>query len=161
MKIYILSIALQIMAVFVLFIEIFVPSLGVLTLGAITLFFYSLYLIYTNLSTTFGLVLTIIDITIIPLILIFGIKFLGNSPLSLKRRLFKNDGVVTQEKESERYINMKGIALTNLRPSGIAEINDQRLDVVTEAEYIDAGTNIVVTKTTGNRIIVKRERHSL
>ncbi|MCD6585707.1 MAG: nodulation protein NfeD [Desulfobacteraceae bacterium] len=50
----------------------------------------------------------------------------------------------------------KGVAKTFLRPSGKADINDDLFDVVTESEFIEKGTSIVVSAIKGNRIIVSR-----
>jgi membrane-bound serine protease (ClpP class) len=50
----------------------------------------------------------------------------------------------------------RGIALTLLRPAGKADINQDLFDVVTESEYIEQGTAIVVSAVKGNRIIVSR-----
>ncbi len=50
----------------------------------------------------------------------------------------------------------KGIALSHLRPAGIARIEKKRVDVVTRGEMIEKGQSIVVIKVQGNRIIVKK-----
>ncbi len=50
----------------------------------------------------------------------------------------------------------KGVAKSYLRPSGKADINDDLFDVVTESEFIEKGTSIVVSAIKGNRIIVSR-----
>jgi membrane-bound serine protease (ClpP class) len=50
----------------------------------------------------------------------------------------------------------KGVARSYLRPSGKADINDDLFDVVTESEFIEKGTLIVVSAIKGNRIIVSR-----
>jgi len=102
------------------------------------------------------MIFTTVDIIIIPLILVLGMKLLGNSSLALTRELSKNDGVVSQKKDLEKYIGAKGTSVTVLRPAGIAEIDAQRLDVVTDAEYIDAETPVIVTGVTGNRIVVEK-----
>ncbi len=158
MKAYLLPISLQIIALLVVVSEIFIPSLGVLTLIALALFIYSIYIVYTGLSTTVGVIFTIIDITMIPLILVMGMKILASSPLALKRELSQEEGVISQKKNHEKYINMKGVSITDLRPAGIAEIDSQRLDVVTDAEYIDEGTPVIVTGVTGNRIVVEETK---
>ena len=49
-----------------------------------------------------------------------------------------------------------GVAKTYLRPSGKADINDDLFDVVSESEFIEKGTSIVVSSIKGNRIIVSR-----
>ena len=51
---------------------------------------------------------------------------------------------------------MEGISVTDLRTAGMAEINSQRLDVVTDGEYVDVNTPIIVTQVTGNRIVVEK-----
>ena len=53
-------------------------------------------------------------------------------------------------------LNKKGIALSNLRPSGTAMIEDKNFDVVTDGEYIEENSEIIVTKIEGTRIIVTR-----
>ena len=50
----------------------------------------------------------------------------------------------------------RGVAKTYLRPSGKADINDDLFDVVSESEFIEKGTSIVVSSIKGNRIIVSR-----
>jgi membrane-bound serine protease (ClpP class) len=156
MKPYILPILLQVIGVLVIIAEVFIPSLGLLTAIALSVFFYSLYIVYTSISTTAGMVLAGLDIVLVPVLLVFGMKILARSPLALKRELSKQDGVVSQKEVYEAYINMKGKSVTDLRPAGMAQINSQRVDVVTDGEYIDADTPIVVTDVSGNRIIVEQ-----
>ncbi|MBC2704126.1 NfeD family protein [Desulfobacula sp.] len=155
MKLYLLPLFLQVIGILVIIAEIFIPSLGLLSVIALVTFFYSLYLVFTTISTTAGMVLAGLDIVLVPVLIILGLKILARSPLTLKRELSKQDGVVSQKEKLEAYINMKGRSVTDLRPAGMAQINSQRVDVVTDGEYIDADTPIVVTGVTGNRIIVE------
>jgi membrane-bound ClpP family serine protease len=156
MKAYLLPVLLQVIGVLVIIAEIFIPSLGVLTLIALAVLAYSIYIVFTSISTTAGVIFTGLDIILVPFIIILGIKILAKSPLSLKRELSKQNGVVSQKEKLETYINMPGESVTDLRPAGMAQINSQRVDVVTDGEYIDAGTPVVVTGVEGNRIIVDR-----
>jgi membrane-bound serine protease (ClpP class) len=50
----------------------------------------------------------------------------------------------------------RGVALSYLRPSGKALIHDDLFDVVTEGEFMEKDTPIVVSAVKGNRIIVTR-----
>jgi membrane-bound serine protease (ClpP class) len=52
-------------------------------------------------------------------------------------------------------VGQQGSALTALRPAGTAEIGGERLDVVTEGEFIPAGTAVVVTRSDGYRHVVR------
>ncbi len=158
MKSYLLPILLQIMGLAVIVAEIFIPSLGLLTFIALGLFSYSLYLVFTTISSTVGMVFVGLDIILIPTLVVLGMKSLARSPLSLKQELSKKDGVVSQRQELEALLNMTGTSVTDLRPAGMAEINSQRVDVVTDGEYIDADTPIIVIHVTGNRIVVEENK---
>jgi membrane-bound ClpP family serine protease len=155
MKAYLIPALLQVIGIMVIIAEIFIPSLGVLAVIALALLSYSLYIVFTSISTTAGIVFTGLDIIIVPLIVVLGIKILAKSPLALKRELSKQNGVVSQKEKLETYINMKGIAVTDLRPAGMAQINSQRVDVVTDGDYIEADTPVIVTGVAGNRIVVE------
>jgi membrane-bound serine protease (ClpP class) len=48
-----------------------------------------------------------------------------------------------------------GIAASYLRPAGMATIDGQRIDVLTEGEFVTAGTLIRVTRVEGARIFVR------
>ena len=155
MKAYLIPALLQVIGIMVIIAEIFIPSLGVLAVIALALLSYSLYIVFTSISTTAGVIFTGLDIIIVPLIVVLGIKILAKSPLSLKRELSKQNGVVSQKEKLETYINMKGTAVTDLRPAGMAQINSQRVDVVTDGEYIEADTPVIVIGVAGNRIVVE------
>lgn len=49
-----------------------------------------------------------------------------------------------------------GVALTDLRPAGVAEIAGRRVDVVTEGEYLRAGEAVEVLVDEGYRRVVRR-----
>jgi len=49
-----------------------------------------------------------------------------------------------------------GVALSDLRPSGIASIHGERVDVVTEGEHIPEGEPIEVVRDEGYRRVVRR-----
>jgi membrane-bound serine protease (ClpP class) len=56
------------------------------------------------------------------------------------------------------WLGKQGRASSPLRPAGIAEIEGERVDVVSDGELIEAGQNIEVTRVDGNRIVVRRLR---
>ncbi len=53
---------------------------------------------------------------------------------------------------------MKGIAESILRPAGKATFEGELYDVITEGDYIDKGTAIVISTIQGNKITVTREQ---
>jgi membrane-bound serine protease (ClpP class) len=64
-------------------------------------------------------------------------------------------GYVSAPESERQWRGHTGVALSPLRPAGIAEIDGTRLDVVSDGGFIDAGTSIEVTRVDGNRIVVR------
>ena len=152
-----LPILLQLIGILVIIAEIILPSGGILSILATGLFGYSLYLVFTHISTSAGMAFVIADIILIPILVYFGIKFLAKSPVTLRTKLSKEDGVTSQSPDHNDYLGSQGVAVTDLRPSGVATIEDERLDVVTQGEYIEKQTQIIVIAVRGNQIVVKQK----
>jgi membrane-bound serine protease (ClpP class) len=57
--------------------------------------------------------------------------------------------------ERPDLLNKKGIAHTNLRPSGTAIIDGERVDVVTEGSMIQRGAALEVVAVEGMRVVVR------
>jgi membrane-bound ClpP family serine protease len=152
---YVMPVLLQILGVAVILVEIFVPSLGLLSVLAGGILFYSLYLVFTTISREAGILFVAMDLVLVPIVLYMGLKALGKSSLSLHKELSRKEGVGSQAPGMTDWIDKTGVAVTDLRPSGTALIDEKRLDVVTNGDYVDAGTRIRVTGVTGNRIVVE------
>ncbi len=58
--------------------------------------------------------------------------------------------------ESRSFKGTTGVALSDLRPSGLAHIDGERVDVVTRGDYIRAGEPIEVIADEGYRRVVRR-----
>jgi len=52
-------------------------------------------------------------------------------------------------------LGRSGVATTTLRPTGKAEFDNQLVDVITEGEILDRGTQVDVVEVRGNQIIVR------
>jgi len=63
-------------------------------------------------------------------------------------------GYVASEDYTD-YLGRTGVAVTLLRPSGTAEFEGVKLPVVSEGEFIPAGTSVQVILVQGNRIVVR------
>ena len=55
----------------------------------------------------------------------------------------------------ERYLGMEGLAVTRLCPGGAAQINGEKLDVLTFGEFVEKGCRVVVVKVEGSKLFVK------
>jgi membrane-bound serine protease (ClpP class) len=76
--------------------------------------------------------------------------------LILETGLSAEQGFAAAPESDRRWLGKRGRASSPLRPAGIAEIEGERVDVVSDGELIDAGQLIEVTRVDGNRIVVRR-----
>ena len=159
-KTLLLPIILQLVGVVVIISEIILPSGGILSILAAGVFGYSLYIAFNDISTVTGIAFVIADVILIPVLVIAGLKLLAKSPATLRQTLSRKEGVSSQSSEMNGYIHMEGTAVTDLRPAGMAIINDKRVDVVTRGEYLEKGVGIIVTAVTGNQIVVRKKEVS-
>jgi membrane-bound serine protease (ClpP class) len=56
---------------------------------------------------------------------------------------------------ADPLLGKSGVALTDLRPGGIAMIGDRRMDVVTRGIFVDKGASILVAEVRGARVVVE------
>lgn len=80
----------------------------------------------------------------------FGRKLVLETGMSAKQ------GYVSPAESEVHLLGCHGVATSPLHPSGLASIAAQRVDVISEGEYIAAGEPIVVVRVDGNRVVVRR-----
>ena len=81
--------------------------------------------------------------------------------LMLLNRLVLNDSISTEDgyvaSESRlELIGKKLQAYTDLRPAGVAVLGNEKLDVVTDGDFIEKGNEIEIIRVEGMRIVVKK-----
>lgn len=76
--------------------------------------------------------------------------------LILRTELDSTRGYASAPGSDARLLGKRGRATSSLRPAGIAELEGQRVDVVSEGELIEAGELVEVIRVDGNRIVVRR-----
>jgi membrane-bound serine protease (ClpP class) len=148
---------MQLAGVGVVIAEIFLPSGGLLSVLAIGLFGYSLFVVFNDISTTVGIYFVIADIVLLPTVIMAGLKMLAYSPMALRDTLSSENGVTSQSPEMAEFLGLEGETLADLHPSGTALIDGKRVDVVSRGEYIDKGSEIIVSEVRGNQIIVREK----
>ncbi|NQV71578.1 hypothetical protein HQ496_00545 [bacterium] len=151
--------------------EIFViPGFGIAGISGILLVVFSLGVsLIGNVGFDFpsgaavGQAVTTLAATMVLLImLMFSLaRYLPRSErfnrLVLQPDLSSHSGFTSASSHLE-YIGMTGKAATSLRPSGMAELDGQRVDVVTSGEFIEQGEAIEVLSVRGAVVRVRALR---
>lgn len=77
------------------------------------------------------------------------------SKIALKDRLTKEAGYSSLNEEYEALIGKEGITMTDLRPVGTIKIENKEYSALSNAQWIERGTNVQVTHVDGTKILVK------
>jgi membrane-bound serine protease (ClpP class) len=76
--------------------------------------------------------------------------------LVLEAGLPADAGYASAPESDRRWLGKRGTAASGLRPAGIAHLDGERVDVVSDGDLIEAGEPIEVIRVDGNRIVVRR-----
>jgi membrane-bound serine protease (ClpP class) len=100
-----------------------------------------------------------LSILVAILVALFLLRYFQRLPfgkrLLLKTSLLSKEGYASSPEEDQRWLGKRGTAATDLHPSGIAHLNGDRVDVVSDGEFINAGQAVEVVRVDGNRIVVR------
>ncbi len=157
-------------ALFLLFLELLVPSggligllCGVAAIASVVAFF--------RYDFKVGMAAAVLYAFLTPVLLVFVFKLWVHSPLARRMILADKDEPIAQPdeetvRESERVrsqrlaelrqlIGAEGMTVSDLRPVGFVTINGRRMDGLAESGTIDAQTPIVVTDVYDNQVKVR------
>lgn len=137
-------------------IEMFYPGFGVPGITGVILLFIGIILTAKTPFQALILIIIILAILIIALYLVLKSAARGrlSESLILTHNENKKSGYIGTE-VFDPYLGREGISVTVLRPSGTANFDGVRLDVVTEGSFVPPGTRVKVIKVEGRKIVVK------
>ncbi|MCX7875514.1 MAG: ATP-dependent Clp protease proteolytic subunit [Melioribacteraceae bacterium] len=159
------EIILFIIGVILLIVEIFViPGFGIAGIMGIILMIAALFfglITDIDIATTNAISVAIIQLAstfvLTGIIIYFLWKFLPKSQtfnkLILSENLnFKSGYAATPD--IEKLVGKIGKSITDLRPAGSIVIDNERIDVVTEGDYIEKNVEVIVKKIEGSKVVV-------
>ncbi|MDC0579451.1 hypothetical protein OAP11_01675 [Bacteroidia bacterium] len=141
-----------ILGLLLLLIEIFiVPGFVVGIVGTIMVG-VGVYFTYTIHGSWFGNLLLALITIVMTLIIVYAFR---NGAWDM----FSNKEIISGKANDIDKLDIKvgytGHTLSSIRPSGIASIRNQRIEVHSEGTFIESGTDIQVHSITKNKIYIK------
>lgn len=141
-----------------------VPGFGPVGIAAIVFLVIGTYLSWTKLSLAWGIGVTAMSIISV----ISSIIFLKKSGVANRFVLSQNiedkssmdiQNPATSGKIDSPAISIgeTGATVSDLRPSGIAEFQNKRLNVIADGIYIKRNTRVKIVRIEGNKIFVEEE----
>jgi membrane-bound serine protease (ClpP class) len=151
-----------------LVLEVFViPGFGLAGIVGIGTLLAGLSLSFVGAGATWQFILAAAGRVVLSLLLALAaslvlLRYIPRLPfgrrLILETGLGAVEGFASAPASDDRWLGKSGTAFSPLRPAGIAEIEGERVDVVSDGEFIEPGVPITATRVDGNRIVVRRDR---
>lgn len=152
----ILGIVLMIIGFILVGIEMVLPGFSFPGIGGIACLVTSIFL--TSKTIEQGIILTIIVIALLGIMLATILWLLSKGKISksivLTEELNKEKGYISSN-DLNYLLDKKGVANTDLRPTGIGDFDGITFDVISGGNYILKGTPIVIKEVQGSKIMVK------
>ena len=130
--------------------EVFLPGAVMGIIGFVCAI-ASIYMAFQRESLVLGWVLVGITVVSVPFLAVLWVKVL-NRVFAMKHTQKGYTGVQAGLKP---LLGREGVAITHLRPAGMARFDGKKVDVVSEGEMIERDSRIKVVEVEGNRVVVR------
>ena len=151
----VLEVLLFFAGVLLLLAEIFlIPGFGVAGIGGIAAILASIYFTFGNQT----LYVASLAVLLVTAGLLLAVRFLPRTRTG--RALVLDSAIAGEAPPEERLKPLEGAigkALTPLRPAGVAQFGERKVDVVAEGEFIEKGSTVRVVRVEGVRVVVRKE----
>ena len=134
-------------------VEIFIPG-GILGIIGAVLWLVAAIVGGMNFPPPWNSISAVALLLISLLTFIIWIRYFPKSRIGKSLSLPENAKSYKAHKITDLPEGTTGEAFSTLRPSGIAVFNGQRLDVIADGEWIEAGTSIKISSTSGGHVSV-------
>lgn len=141
-----------------LVLEAFMPGFGVAGISGIVLQVAVVVMTWFNHGPLAALGMTLVILSIITIAVSMSIRSATNGRLS-KSNIVLNETESTEagyraSDDMNVFLGKEGETTTVLRPTGMAEFDGVKLNVVSEGEFIQSGTRVRIVRVEGSRILV-------
>ena len=156
------AIFLTLMMLVCIALEIFTSSMGPFALAAGICGIASGYMAFQDGDTT-GYLLSALNILLYPTALFFMVGKLRQSRLNNTVEIRpstpseKPEPPPLPSPEWESLLGQTGNSITMLRPSGVAQFGERRLDVMSDGAFIEAGKPVKALRVDGGKVLVVQE----
>lgn len=142
-----------------LVLEAFMPGFGLPGISGIVMEILAIALTWVNHGPVAALGLTIIVLSLIAIAISMSLRSatkgrLSRSKIILKERESNEEGYRSAE-DMQVFLGKEGETTTVCRPTGMAEFDGVKLNVVSEGEFLPAGTRVRIVQVEGSRIVVR------
>lgn len=142
-----------------LVLEAFMPGFGLPGISGIILEVIAVVMTWFQLGPMAALGITLLILSIIAIAISVSLRSATKGKLS-RSKIILNDvesaeaGYRSSE-DMNIFLGREGTATTVLRPTGMADFDGVKLNVMSDGEFVPTGTKVQIVRVEGSRIIIK------
>lgn len=145
-----------------LIVEAFMPGFGLPGISGIALEIVAIVLAYLWHGGLMALVMTLAILAIVAVAISLALRSANKGRLS-KSPIILNDAETSDKgyratSDMEVFVGKEGVTTTVLRPTGMAEFEGVKLNVVADGEYIPKDVKVKIDHVEGVSVVVRRLR---
>lgn len=137
-------------------IEMVVPGFSVPGISGIVCLIAGVFLLADTVME--GFFITVIVLALLGILMAVMLYLLSKgkfrSPIILEEEQKSMEGYLSSS-DLKYLLGKKGVAMTDLRPTGVGQIDGINFDVISEGNYISAGEPVEIIKVEGSKLIVR------
>ena len=150
------AIFLFLFGVILILVEAFIPGIGIFGIGGLLAVAASIVL--SAATAVEGLRILLYSFFFSAVFSYFAFRYFHRK--GMLRRFILSDALTREGGYSagtmmDHLVGKEGITITQLRPSGIVEVEQSRYDVVSEGSFVPPNVRVKVVRVEGNRIVVR------
>ena len=142
-----------------LVLEAFMPGFGLPGISGIVMEIVAIALTWVNHGPVAALGLTIIVLSLIAIAISMSLRSATKGRLSRSKIILKeresNEAGYRSAEDMQVFLGKEGETTTVCRPTGMAEFDGVKLNVVSDGEFLPAGTRVRIVQVEGSRIVVR------
>ena len=142
-----------------LVLEAFMPGFGLPGISGIVMEIVAIALTWVNHGSVAALGLTIIVLSLIAIAISMSLRSATKGRLSRSKIILKeresNEAGYRSAEDMQVFLGKEGETTTVCRPTGMAEFDGVKLNVVSDGEFLPAGTRVRIVQVEGSRIVVR------
>lgn len=137
-------------------IEIFlVPGFNIFGIFGFVMVVMGIVVAYSKLDSRIANFLLIFSIILSVLLIRMVVKSKSWKRMVLDANQKKTEGFHASADNLVSLLGKQGITLSKLRPAGVALVEEEKVDVVTEGNFIEENKPIKIILVEGNRVVVR------
>ena len=142
-----------------LILEAFMPGFGLPGISGIVLQVIAVTLTWMNRGPMAALGMTLIVLSVDAIAVSLALRSATKGKLSKSKIILhdteSNEAGYRSNEDMEVFLGKEGVTTTVLRPTGMAEFDGVRLNVVSEGEFVQMGVKVRIVSVEGSKVLVR------